>query len=553
MVMWKKYRYIGLFFLAAIIMAGCAKVMPLTGGDEDKEPPKFRSADPDTFALNFTGKTITIKFDEYINLVDPTREIILSPPVEPAPEFSASGQSVKIRFKEPLRPNVTYVINFGESIQDITEANKNQGFTFVFSTGSFIDSGQVSGNVNDAFSGQPSEGYKVMLYNTDVSDSFPYKEKPFYLAYTDKAGSFKLSNLRKGNYNIFVLQEDNNNFIFDRGGEKIGFINGIVSTEDSTPVKIVTFAEEGSLTKFNKPKSISSVRTDFYFSGDAEQVKITPFKGIPDSNYIAHEFNKTRDTVTVWHRPVDADTIGFYITIGSTQDTAIFKVNKGPQPNVSTGRKSRSAAVVSSMQFDASGNPKFDLYSMPTFTMAEPVRQIDTSRMKLLMDSVPQKFTVLADTSSPRKYKLNFQRVPNKKYILICDSAAFVSISGKVSTKSTYSFGFREAVEYASIKVNYEDSILKFPKIWQLLKEDKVIRETFAPANRKDVEFSRLEPGSYRLRLILDENANRRWDTGKFIDKKQPERVLYLAETIELKAGWDSEITWKIKKPGRGK
>lgn len=81
------------------------------------------------------------------------------------------------------------------------------------------------------------------------------------------------------------------------------------------------------------------------------------------------------------------------------------------------------------------------------------------------------------------------------------------------------------------------------------MKDDKVIRTTFAPASQNDVVFNSLEPGSYSLRLILDENDNKQWDTGNFMEKKLPERVLYLTEPIELKPGWDSEITWKVTKP----
>lgn len=549
MVMREKIKYIAIIFAAAwIMLTGCAKVMPLTGGDEDQKPPQFKSAKPDTFALNFKGKTITIKFDEFINLVDPTREILISPPVDPAPEYIVNGQSVKIKFKDSLLSDVTYVINFGKSIEDITEANKNVGFTYVFSTGPFLDSGEVKGNIIDAFTGKPVENYKVMLYKPEVSDSFPYKQKPFYIAYTDKSGFFKLGNLRKGEYRIFALLEDNNNYIFDRSGEAISFLSNTVSTNDSVPLKMVAFVEEGGKIKFNKAKSVSPIRTDFFFSGKANQVNITPNFGFTDSSYFAYEYNKTEDTITLWHSPIVADSFSVFINETTLSDTIVLRTNKAAAQATGQNKRNRPP-VAAAISLDANNNMKFDLYTAPTLSFAEPLQSIDTSKIILLADSVPQTFSLSSDSTSPRKYKLNFKALAKKKYILVCDSAAFIGLSGKASNKSTFSFGFREAMEYGSVKVVLGDSIIKFPKIWHLVKDDKVIRQTFALASRNEVQFSNLEPGSYSLRLIVDENGNKQWDTGKFLEDKQPERVLYMTEAIELKPGWDSEITWKMTSP----
>jgi len=47
-----------------------------------------------------------------------------------------------------------------------------------------------------------------------------------------------------------------------------------------------------------------------------------------------------------------------------------------------------------------------------------------------------------------------------------------------------------------------------------------------------------LLPGKYSLRAILDENENLKWDTGSFLLKRQPERVIYYNKTIDLRANW---------------
>ena len=51
------------------------------------------------------------------------------------------------------------------------------------------------------------------------------------------------------------------------------------------------------------------------------------------------------------------------------------------------------------------------------------------------------------------------------------------------------------------------------------------------------IPFESLIPGNYLVRIILDENNNGIWDTGNFLEKKQPETILFFKDrVIELRA-----------------
>ena len=91
--------------------------------------------------------------------------------------------------EEVLKENTTYTINFGESIVDYTEGNPLTNYTFVFSTGEFIDSLSVSGTVVNSFTGEAQENVMVSLYD-QLQDSVIYEERPLYFAKTDKSGRF---------------------------------------------------------------------------------------------------------------------------------------------------------------------------------------------------------------------------------------------------------------------------------------------------------------------------------------------------------------------------
>ena len=59
-------------------------------------------------------------------------------------------------------------------------------------------------------------------------------------------------------------------------------------------------------------------------------------------------------------------------------------------------------------------------------------------------------------------------------------------------------------------------------------------------------DFYFLNPGKYSARLINVTNGNGVWDTGKYEDKRQPEKVYYYPQVIELKANFDLTQDWNI-------
>jgi len=56
-----------------------------------------------------------------------------------------------------------------------------------------------------------------------------------------------------------------------------------------------------------------------------------------------------------------------------------------------------------------------------------------------------------------------------------------------------------------------------------------------------------LPAGDYQLHLIVDENDNKKWDTGDYLKKKQPEEMIHYQKAIKIRPNWDNEIIWNIK------
>src|SRR5476651_1299450 len=165
------------FALSAIILLlfGCAVPQKPSGGPKDVTPPKLLKATPANQTHNFNSQTIQLDFDEYFKLAS-LQEITITPTQEKQPEYKIKQKSLLITFRDTLQKNTTYVINFGKAIQDLHEGNVLKNFTYVFSTGTHIDSLSISGKVINTQTQEREKDVTVMLF-TPRQDSLRFGKK----------------------------------------------------------------------------------------------------------------------------------------------------------------------------------------------------------------------------------------------------------------------------------------------------------------------------------------------------------------------------------------
>jgi hypothetical protein len=48
------------------------------------------------------------------------------------------------------------------------------------------------------------------------------------------------------------------------------------------------------------------------------------------------------------------------------------------------------------------------------------------------------------------------------------------------------------------------------------------------------------------LRVIYDDNGNKMWDTGNFLQKRQSEEVEYFPSPIDVRANWDVDQVFTL-------
>lgn len=519
----------------------CAQPGRLTGGAKDIRPPMLNSLESTpNLQTNFNKQTIELAFDEFLVLKKANSEVIISPPLTYNLKTRVKGKSVLVEFdeKETLRPNATYTINFGEAIQDFTEGNKVKDLTFVFSTGDFIDSLSVSGNVTDAITGQAVDKAIVMLYDV-MEDSVVSQVLPFYFGRTDKQGSFKINNVKSDTFKVVALLESFTNYKFDNSGESIGFMEDPIIVNDSTNNKIAIslFQEEGK-NRLIKIDSSPYGQLKMIFSTDPKAAML---------DYEATDVEVYReevaDTLFVWHNTAVTDIWPLTVVVDSLRDTisvrgverdSFLKKNK-----LSITKETSPAAVKI--------NP---LKSLP-ITFASPLQSFDTSKIKLYSDSLITLLPIVVtiDSLDRKNLSIGYPWTDTTYYFRILPGAV-TSLRGLVyadTFEQHYEPSPRDA--FGDLTLNIRGIQPQTTYFLELLFKKNNLVESFSVANDTLVvkKIMALPTGDYSLRVTKDRNNNGRRDSGNYYRKEQPEeqRVTTLEE---LRAGWEIDTEIDLEK-----
>ncbi len=242
------------YYMFTTMSSGCAQIGMPMGGPRDTTPPVLLNAAPPNGMLHFTGNHATFTFDEYVHLQDVQKYLVVNPVPKTIPTVTSKLKTVSIKIRDTLQPNTTYSFEFGNAIQDINENNPIRNFTYVFSTGNYIDSLQFRGKVVLAQTGKPDSTLIVVLYK-NLDDSAVYKEKPKYFTNLDSLGRYHFKYLAPGTYHLFALKDESGQKMYNNPSQLFAFADSAVQiTNDVEPVELYAYAQE----TYVKPPASSS-------------------------------------------------------------------------------------------------------------------------------------------------------------------------------------------------------------------------------------------------------------------------------------------------------
>lgn len=225
-------------------LAGCANIVPPTGGLRDSLPPVLLEARPDDSTVNFGAGRITFVFNEYVEVANIMENLIVSPTPKVMPVVESKLRTVTVRIKDTLEPNTTYSINFGNAIRDINEGNELKDFTYIFTTGPHFDTLTLTGKVILAESGGTDSTLIVMLH-TNLDDSAVIKDRPRYYTKVDRDGNFRFRYLPAGKFNIYALKDQGGMRKYQSKDQLFAFADQPVQTGvGAQPVTLYAYREE---------------------------------------------------------------------------------------------------------------------------------------------------------------------------------------------------------------------------------------------------------------------------------------------------------------------
>jgi len=590
------------------------------------DPPKVMESFPQNYSKNFDQKKIEIVFDEFIVLDNVNQELVISPPLPDRTDVRLKNKSILIEMENELRDSTTYTLNFGQAIKDNNEGNLLENFEFVFSTGDYLDSLSVYGQLLNAIDNKPPEDpVSIMLYD-HLYDSVVYKEKPVYIGKTDKNGYFALNNLRPDTFKVFALKDVNFNSLFDLPNEEIAFLDSLiyltpeffsrfvpdttqvdsvisVDTEEEAQAKSNGFRKERSgrtigenkknekqkeKFRFGKKENFDKILIELYLFTEKNEKQFLDDNSRDQNNLLEFNFNlpvsdsfhfrsliPDNEDWYLYHENVARDSFQLWVTDSTVikSDSVFLELNYLAKDSlfrdyvktdsvmfiyrepVTKSKKNKNKEEKEKEGLKLVFQPKGKTLELNASTWLQtktPILAFDSSKINFLRTvdtlQVPTDFRLFSDSLSLLKTEFKTSLEPNTEYQFTVYPGAFTDIYGQTNDTITQQFTTRKSDYYGALLVNVTgtkgDSVI----VQVLDEKEKVLRTSYINEDQV-IRYDYMKPTAYKLKCIYDRNGNGKWDTGKYLEKIQPERVKYYKGDVSVRSNWDVEIEFKLNQP----
>ena len=516
---------IAVFLLSTI---QCAKRASPTGGPKDSIPPVLINASPKLNTTYFNKDEFNLNFDEYVELKDITKQLIISPPLNSSQYkvYPVTGASKKVTLKllDSLLDNTTYTFNFGESIVDFNESNPSSYLTYTLSTGATIDSLYIRGRITDAFERETERFISLQLYPVDsiIADTMIYSQKPLYVTSTLDTTIYRFQNLRAGKYAIIALEDKAGNYFFDQNIDKIGYKEQLIELPKDSIIDLRLFKERTNFF-WDKPYFVNDHHIVLAYYGDREEEPFKMISDVPDNFESLVTQSRETDSLNYWFKGAELDSLQFEFNIKDSLQIKTVQF-KNPIPDSLLIDKSTKGSLRIQDKYEIKSNL--------------PIVEVNSEQLIVTNVDTIQIPASLKIEENYDRITVDFEVIPNDRYEITLLPKALIDFWGNTNDTLVYRTSTKKIEDYGNIflRVKHESP---HSYIIELLKNDEVVRRYDTPAEGNNFRFELLDSGKYSVRLIEDANKNKKWDTGSYLEKIQPEKVIYYWKEIDLRANWD--------------
>lgn len=554
--MQEKNIYFSMLLAGTLLFSACATVGSLNGGPKDETPPQVLECIPAIGDVRVQSPIIKITFDEFFSLNSAMDSVRITPAQKKMPVYTTKGKTLIITLKDSLLENMTYHVDFGGGvIKDITEGNAMPATSFVFSTGNAVDSFALNGKVLDAYTMKAAANTCVMLY-TSADDSCPLRDVPDFFTLTDRNGRFSFQHIPHQAYHLYALADKNFNRRFDQADESFAFIPGNEAVYPSLPDTtdslsqtkeqlLYLFQETPEKVRFLKNTSSEKGIHQFVFNIPTDTFRLEALQQ-PTPAYLLERGVKG-DTLTVYFYDTSRTKMEeFQVFYDNGQDTVSFNpygnpigsTNHTSNDSTVSARKALGCKTDALVEIGKRFEMRFDfpLFSVdtPAFVLTEMHRKNkDTNRI--------ESFRIHKDTLCPRKIVLDYPLRSSCDYLLLVKDSACVAYNGRYNDTLRLTFSIKGKKAYGSMNL-WLKIAEKRDYLVELVNAQNVAQyaQTLAADSVKNdstlVTFVHLKEGKYRLRIVADSNHNGKWDSGKYLLKRNAEPLFYTEKEWDIKS-----------------
>ena len=167
------------------------------------------------------------------------------------------------------------------------------------------------------------------------------------------------------------------------------------------------------------------------------------------------------------------------------------------------------------------------------------IEDSDTSRLEGLITKEYYDLVIKYPWKQGTKYK-----------VIIPDSTIIDRYGESNSDSLTFTFVSSQKEDYGQLYLKHKLPENGHSYIWQLLNDKKDVMDERLVEPSGEITYTNLQTGKYSIRILFDENDNGIWDTGYYKGKRQPEKVKYYDQPIDIRSNWATELEWILTKLG---
>jgi hypothetical protein len=527
-----------LTIVIAVIAWGCANQTQPTGGPKDENPPILLSSSPENGALNFKGQVIELQFNEMIKEANLQSQLIITPSVNGKFNSKINRNKLQITFEKAFNDSTTYTLNFRESIKDVTESNSVENLVLVFSTGSYLDSLGISGNVITLLTNEPAANYTVAIYSANDTLNI-FNSAPLYATQTNTDGDFQFLNIKSDYYTIYTWKDKNNDLKCQSESEPFAFLNEILEL-DSTRSDIFLKPFPFNI----KPLTITSARQagQYYEVRFSKRTTSYFIQLYNQQDSLYHHYIDENKAIRIYNTSPSNPEIQFSLTVLDSAEQKItdtirfsFLPNSRPKEPFSASitmanLKAINSEFIATIEFtkpikkfiDTLWTINLDSVSIPLPDFG-PSRVFQPNPLQLqIITTLPDSLTLMKNLS----FKMNINSLQ--------------SIESDTNTLMTKPIAILNPDNFGTIELQFPGD--SFPFNVHLLSAKGVLQKVYPGNSRVLMEY--LGADQYKIRVLIDANADGVWRPGNFRNRIMPEPVIFFydqeskTDIITLKKNW---------------